>query len=231
MTLRAAPEPADPDPAARTQTRRSARARRLVQRRRLVQTLLAAALLPAGAAGAPAAHAQSGRPADAIEILRASLEPTADGDAWALSADLTLDLSNRLAEAVNRGVPLYFVAEFVLVRPRWWWFDERTVEASQTWRLAYHALTRQYRLSLNGLQQRFDNLDDALAALARVRGWRVIDRDRARDGTFEASVRMRLDVSQLPKPFQLSAIIERDWNLQSEWKRFPFNPETAKSAQ
>ena len=41
---------------------------------------------------------------------------------------------------------------------------------------------------------------------------------------------MRLDVSQLPRPFQVSAMTERDWNLQGEWKRFPFNPETAKSA-
>ena len=170
------------------------------------------------------------RSADSIEILRAWLEPTVDGDAWALSADMVLELSARLVEAVNRGVPLYFVADFALVRPRWWWFDERVAEVSQTWRLSYHALTRQYRLLLNGLQQPFDNLDEALAALSHVRGWRVIDRDRARGGTFEASVRMRLDVSQLPKPFQVSAITERDWNLQSEWKRFPFSPETAKSA-
>ena len=191
-----------------------------------MRAMLAVPLAPVAAAAGGPLHARS---TDSIEILRASLEPTVDGDAWALSADMALELSARLVEAVNRGVPLYFVADFALVRPRWWWFDERVVEVSQNWRLSYHALTRQYRLLLNGLQQPFDNLDEALAALSRVRGWRVIDRDRARGGTFEASVRMRLDVSQLPKPFQVSAITERDWNLQSEWKRFPFSPETAKS--
>ena len=191
---------------------------------------MAAPLGPLAAAAACAPRAAQARSADSIEILRASLEPTVDGEAWALSADMALELGTRLIEAVNRGVPLYFVADFVLVRPRWWWFDERMVDVSQTWRLSYHALTRQYRLLLNGLQQPFDTLDEALAALSRMRGWRVIERERARGGTFEASVRMRLDVSQLPKPFQVSAITERDWNLQSEWKRFPFNPETAKSA-
>lgn len=168
--------------------------------------------------------------ADAIAVQRAALEPSADGDAWLLAADFDIELGARLIDAVNRGVPLYFVVEFILWRPRWWWFDERTVDIARTWRLAYHALTRQYRLAVDGLQQRFDTLDEALAALSHVRGWRVLDRERAAGGVFDASVRMRLDLSQLPKPFQVSALTERDWNLQSEWKRFPFNPETAKSA-
>ena len=30
---------------------------------------------------------------------------------------------------------------------------------------------------------------------------------------------LRLDTSQLPKPFQINAITNRDWNPQSEWKR------------
>lgn len=200
---------------------------RLAGRRRFVRAMLAVPLGSLAAAPKSTLHARS---PDSIEILRASLEPTVDGEAWALSADMALELGARLVEAVSRGVPLYFVADFMLVRPRWWWFNERMVDVSQTWRLSYHALTRQYRLLMNGLQQPFDNLDEALAALSRLRGWRVIERDRARGGTFEASLRMRLDVSQLPKPFQVSAITERDWNLQSEWKRFPFNPETAKSA-
>jgi hypothetical protein len=45
---------------------------------------------------------------------------------------------------------------------------------------------------------------------------------------------MRLDVTQLPKPFQLNALTSRDWNLASEWRRWPLRvkaPVTGKTPQ
>ena len=45
---------------------------------------------------------------------------------------------------------------------------------------------------------------------------------------------MRLDVTQLPKPFQVNALTSRDWNLSSEWQRWPFRvkaPVTEKAPQ
>jgi len=35
---------------------------------------------------------------------------------------------------------------------------------------------------------------------------------------------LRLDASQLPKPFQINALASRDWSLQSEWYRWSFVP-------
>jgi len=193
-----------------------------VKRRTAIAALSTAALL----AWLPAA-----RSADTIEVLRSSLEPSADGEAWVLAADFALALNPALEDAVNRGVPLYFLVEFELLRSRWYWWDERTAVATQTHRLSYHPLTRQYRVLLNGVPQNHGSLAEALDALSRVRGWRVMPRDRARPGTaYDGWLRLRLDTQQLPKPFQITAITDRDWNPQSEWKRFAFNPETPRSA-
>ena len=41
---------------------------------------------------------------------------------------------------------------------------------------------------------------------------------------YDAAVRLRLDVTQLPKPFQINALASRDWSLQSEWYRWSFVP-------
>jgi hypothetical protein len=41
---------------------------------------------------------------------------------------------------------------------------------------------------------------------------------------YEAAIRMRLDVSQLPKPLQINALASRDWNLASEWFRWTLIP-------
>jgi hypothetical protein len=194
-----------------------------VKRRTALAALSSAALL----AWLPAA-----RSSDSIDVLKVEVEPSADGEAWLLSADFTLALTPQLEEAVNRGVPLYFLVEFELLRPRWYWWDERTALATQTHRLSYHALTRQYRVLLNGVPQSHATLTEALDAMARLRGWRVMPRDRTRAGTvYEGWLRLRLDTAQLPKPFQITAITNRDWNPQSEWKRFAFTAQTPRSGQ
>jgi hypothetical protein len=41
---------------------------------------------------------------------------------------------------------------------------------------------------------------------------------------YEASIRLRLDVNQLPKPFQVNALTSRDWTLQSDWYRWSYTP-------
>lgn len=164
--------------------------------------------------------------ADAIEASDVRIEHSVSDDGWVLAADFHVPLPERLEDAVRRGVALYFVVEFELVRPRWYWWDAKVASATQTWRLGYHALTRQYRVTLNnGFAQPFQSLDEALHALSRVRGWRVLDAGQISAGTeYLAQVRMRLDASMLPKPFQVSAITNRDWNLQSEWTRLRFAP-------
>lgn len=160
------------------------------------------------------------------------LEAAADGNGWLLSADFEMPLTHSLAEAVNLGVPLYFIVEFELRRPRWWWLDAVVVERALNWRLAYHALTRQYRLTQQGVIQPFDSLDEALRTAAQVRGWRVIEAGQVTPGVeYDAKVRLRLDASQLPKPFQIRGLTNRDWNPQAEWQRFTFTTPTPKSAQ
>jgi hypothetical protein len=167
--------------------------------------------------------AASAARADEIEVADARLVATEDG--VVLAADFAFELNPRLAEAVTNGVPLYFAVEFELMRPRWYWFDEKAAAKRLQLRLSYHALSRYYRLSTGVLQQNYPTLEEALNVLRRVRNWQVVDRGAGlTDANYEAAVRMRLDVTLLPKPFQLSALTSRDLNLESPWKRFGFRP-------
>lgn len=165
-----------------------------------------------------------------IEVRNIQLAPAEEGS-YVLSADMSIDFSPRLEEAVSKGLALHFLAEFELSRPRWYWFDEKVVKTHQTWRLTYHALTRQYRLSTGALHQSFSSLDEALRVLSRLRNWQVLAADRVLPGeNFDAALRMRLDTTQLPKPFQLEAISNRDWILSSDWRRWQFTVPTASPA-
>jgi hypothetical protein len=161
--------------------------------------------------------------ADGISIKSASIEPSDEG--WQLQADFDIQFSPRLEEALNRGVPLYFVVEFEAARPRWYWFDEKPVQQSQTYKITYTPLLRQYRLTVGTQYQNFTRFEEVTRVLARVRGWHVADRGSLKkDVTYQAAVRMRLDTAQLPKPFQVNAIASRDWTLTSDWHRWLTTP-------
>lgn len=161
--------------------------------------------------------------ADEIDVVDARLAASDEG--LLLSADFAFDFSPRLQEAVANGVPLHFVVEFEMTRPRWWWFDEDTASRQTQWRLSYHALSRQYRLSSGALHQYFGTLEQALEVMRRLRNWLVLERSVQLTGSqYEVAVRMRLDTAQLPRPLQVSALTNRELRLESPWKRFLYLP-------
>ena len=156
-----------------------------------------------------------------IGVMAAALERPRDDTTGAivLNATFEFELPQALEEAVQKGIALYFNIEFELFRKRWYWFDRQVASQALTYRLSYSPLTRQYRLARGGLSQPFDTLEEALALMKSVRNWKVMDRAQiAPREDFEAQVRMRLDVSQLPKPFQVNAITSREWSLASDWR-------------
>lgn len=166
-------------------------------------------------AAPPSAIAQ-----ERIGVMAAALEPAREtGDALLLNATFEFEMPQALEEAVQKGIALYFNIEFELFRKRWYWFDRRVASSTLTYRLSYSPLTRQYRLARGGLSQSFESLDEALGLLKSVRNWRVADKSvlSARE-EYDAQVRMRLDVTQLPKPFQVNAITSREWTLASDWR-------------
>ena len=160
--------------------------------------------------------------AEGIHVKSAEISKNA-GDYY-LEANFEVELTHTLEDALNKGLPLHFVVELELIRPRWYTlylWNKPVLEFEQQYRLSYNALTRQYRLSLGAFHQNFDTLNDALAVMGRLRPRFLADADLLDQGkVYEAAIRMRLDVAQLPKPFQINALASRDWNLASEWFRW-----------
>lgn len=160
--------------------------------------------------------------AEGIKIKSFELEK-ADND-WLLSATFQIELSPGLEDAVQKGVVLYFQTEFDLTRSRWYWFDEKSVLVQRQTRLSYQPLTQQYRIASEGFTFSAKTISEALQAVGSVGGWRVIDNTQLDSSrSYTASLRMTLDLTKLPKPFQVNALNNRDWNVSSDWYRFPFS--------
>ena len=160
--------------------------------------------------------------AEGIKIKSFELEKV-DND-WLLSTTFQIELSPGLEDAVQKGVVLYFQTEFDLTRSRWYWFDEKSVLVQRQTRLSYQPLTQQYRIASEGFTFSAKTMSEALQAVGSVGGWRVIDNAQLDPNRpYTASLRMTLDLSKLPKPFQVNALNNRDWNVSSDWYRFPFS--------
>jgi len=177
---------------------------------------LAALLVLWLAPGAPAA-------ADGIQVRQAAL--ISAGDGYVLEADFEVTLTHTLQEALNKGVPLYFTLEFELVRPRWYWLNATLANTRLEYRLSYNALTRQYRVGLSTLYRNFTSVAEALEFLSRVRVREVAEAGALnKGGSYRAALRLRLDSSQLPRAFRVSAVGSREWTISSDWHRWTVSP-------
>jgi hypothetical protein len=168
---------------------------------------------------------------ESVRLSRPVLSLAGEG-AWVVDADVQVTLNSVLIDALKRGVPLVFSAEFEILRKRWYWFNEKLLSQSRPLRLSFHSVTQQYRVSQGEqLLVMTANLDEALAATLNVRQWPValppgeqklqelMQQIAKAPDAFEIRFRTRLDSAQLPKPLQLNALTNRDWNLSTEWVR------------
>lgn len=156
-----------------------------------------------------------------IEQLRVERQ---DG-ALLLHASLKLELGPAVEDALLKGVPVNFVAEAELLRDRWYWYDQKLAQVNRHYRLVYQPLTRQWRLQVasepiaagvagSSLAQTFESLQGALEAVRRQVGWKLLDAaERDADARQYLNYRFRLDISQLPRPFQIAAGNQTDWAL------------------
>lgn len=203
-------------------------------------------------------QAQSAGP----EIAELRIERSDEG--MYLSAQLKFELSSLVEDALQKGIPIFFVAEAEINRERWYWVDKTVATASRQIRLAYQPLTRRWRLNIapgpinigvnpvpiNGaavanasgnasnsiavgtsgggnasgfssggglgvsLNQNFDSLPDALAALQRIARWKVADASELEpDARYTLGFRFRLDISQLARPLQIGVLGQSDWTI------------------
>lgn len=157
------------------------------------------------------------------EVSALRLERTADD--ILLSATVRFDLPATVEEALLKGMPVFFVAQASVFRERWYWADKKVSSAERHMRLVYHPLTRRWRLSVASglisnsgqgvaLNQNFDALEDALAAVRRVSGWKIAEVADIDPGSRQrVEFLFHLDVSQLPRPLQIGVLGQSDWNI------------------
>ena len=154
---------------------------------------------------------------------RLKLERMDDG-LW-LSAQLEFELPEVVGEALQKGIPIYFVAQTEVLRKRWYWADKKLASAERHLRLSYHPLTQRWLLNITmgestgsaqGLifNQNFETLADAMASVRRIFRWKIADvLDLEPSGKLVVDFRFQLDVAQLPRPLRIGTLGQSDWSV------------------
>ena len=161
--------------------------------------------------------------AEGIKLRQLQVEPV--DQAWVINASYQIELPQDLSDAVKKGITFYFLTEFNVTRGRWYWFEEKPITAIKKIKLSYQPLTQLYRVNVGALTLSANSLEEALIQVGAIAGWQVAELSALDNGRqYDAAIRMRLDLSQLPKPFQINALNAREWNLTSDWHQFSFTP-------
>ncbi len=142
-----------------------------------------------------------------------------------ISAQMVFELPVAVEDALLKGMPIFFVMEAGVLRERWYWYDKKVNSVERHMRLAYQPLTRRWRLNVTtgagreagvglALNQSFDTLPEVLSAIKRISRWKIADVSEL-DGNqkYKVDFRFRLDLNQLPRPFQIGTLGQSDWDI------------------
>jgi Domain of unknown function (DUF4390) len=142
-----------------------------------------------------------------------------------VSTQMQFEIPAAVEDALVKGIPMVFVAEADVLRERWYWYDKKVVTAQRHMRLAYQPLTRRWRLNINvgsgaaapiglALNQSLDTLAQAMSVIKRISRWKIAEVAEL-DPTvkYKVEFRYRLDLSQLPRPFQIGALGQSEWDI------------------
>jgi hypothetical protein len=171
----------------------------------------------------------------AVEMQGLKVERT-DQDVY-VSVNWRFEVPSALEDALLKGIPLYFVTEVDVSRERWYFYDKRMAHAERHVRVSYLPLTRRWRVNVSpqpfsagglgmSLAQTYDSLDEAMTAVRRLVQWRVANAaDVESDAKQTLAISFRLDLTQLPRPLQIGAAGQSDWNISlSKTQRLVLEP-------
>ena len=142
-----------------------------------------------------------------------------------MSGTWQFEMPSALEDALLKGITLYFVTEVDISQERWYVYNQRVAHAERHVRLFYQPLTRRWRVNISpqafnvsglgvSLGQSYDTAEDALSAVRRIVQWRIANAGELNpDAKQTININFKLDLKQLPRPLQIGAAGQSDWNI------------------
>lgn len=144
-----------------------------------------------------------------------------------LDAQISYELNDSAAEALENGVPLTFVTHVQMRAVKAWVWDKDIVEFRLRSTLRYRPLSSLYevRRSVDEEKQVFATRASAMRHMGLIRDMALVERARL-DPNREYLVRLEsyLDIEALPLPMRPLAYLSPEWDIDAEpweWRLRP----------
>ena len=163
------------------------------------------------------------RLSSASDFLISSAISYDSGDMILVDADLTMNFSEDVVDALENGIPLTIAVEVQVYRERPWWRDVVIKESLQLFELRYHPLTDVHEVKniATGERYSFNSREDAMATLGTIRGASLIEKKLIKPGNrYFVQMRTLLDISYLPNALRQIASLSSAWRLESPWYKW-----------
>ncbi len=148
---------------------------------------------------------------------------TKEGDIL-IDANLTMNFTRQVVEALENGIPLTIAVEVQVYRKRPWWRNIIVKESMQLFELRYHPLTDVHVVTnlANNEHYSFNSREEALAVLGTIRGAHLIKRKKLSSGEhYFVRIHTFLDINHLPPALRQIAALSSAWRLESSWFQWP----------
>lgn len=163
---------------------------------------------------------------DSGQITINSAELALDGPTGVLRSDFVIMLPPEIRKGLNSGVPLEFIVELRLLRPRGWLPAATLAKFQRRYSLIYYELTRHYRVRAldTDVSRNYRSLSPALDALGELRDVMIpISKELSEHLQLAtlASLNIKLNTTALPLPLQ--PVFSSTWRLSSKDYQWPIN--------
>lgn len=155
-------------------------------------------------------------------------QPTLTEAALLLTANLDLNLSPKVEEALAKGIPLEVNIDIRLYRHRRFLWNTTIADWTLRRRVQYHALSGQYLLSSGepGAEIRESLLTQqaALKQLGALNDLKLAIKKSLPPDKYLVDIRVSLDIEALPTPLRPVAYTTPSWHLNSGWTTWKVAP-------
>lgn len=159
---------------------------------------------------------------------------------YVLSADIKYKLTDKAKEALENGVPLYWVLRIKVMQQRDILWDKTVANIAIRYHLQYHALLNMYRVvivqqtgkvvqrenhheeSSGGDSYNFSTLSAALDLMATVHDVPLLNKsDIQPEKNYRVEIKAQFDRDALPLPLRPISYTNPQWYLSSNWTTWP----------
>jgi hypothetical protein len=149
----------------------------------------------------------------------AELQPRLRDGVLVVNGNMQLELSQKVEEALSKGIELPVLIEARLYRKRSFLWNQNIESWTLRRNLRYHALSGQYIVSSSGGADSFLSPADALKHLGMLSELRLRlpEINLATEDEYIMKLRAHIDIEALPAPLRPVAYTTLSWHMNTGW--------------